>query len=226
MTALDIPLGRTLPRFAPCHSGLPLARACRELVGGSITRSGVQHVTMQSRGTRLWAIFAGYTALGLFIAAANSLTYLSSGSAPNWIPSIKRSLGEWYGWAALTPLILMLAERRPIQRGALVAQWRDPPRCSDCDRGPESLHGWLDPARDVRARLLSAGQRRALQLSDLLDDPCGGARTPLLPHVTRTRVARVPARSATGRDATDAAEHAAAATFPVQYAECDLRAGP
>ena len=75
---------------------------------------------MQSRGSRLWAIFAGYTALGLFIAAANSLTYLSSGSAGNWIPSIKRSLGEWYGWAALTPLILMLAERRPIQRGALL----------------------------------------------------------------------------------------------------------
>ena len=76
---------------------------------------------MQSRDARCSAIFAGYTALGLFIAAANSLTYLSTGNAANWIPSIKRSLGEWCGWAALTPLILMLAERRPIQRGALCA---------------------------------------------------------------------------------------------------------
>ena len=51
---------------------------------------------MQSRAARLFAIFAGYTALGLFIAAANSLTYLSTGNAANWIPSIKRSLGEWH----------------------------------------------------------------------------------------------------------------------------------
>jgi two-component sensor histidine kinase len=74
---------------------------------------------VHARGARLWAIFAGYTALGLFIAAANSLTYLSTGGAANWIPSIKRSLGEWYGWALLTPLILRLAERRPIHRGTL-----------------------------------------------------------------------------------------------------------
>ena len=75
---------------------------------------------MPSRAARLLAIVAGYTALGLFIAAANSLAYLSTGNAANWIPSIKRSLGDWYGWAALTPFILLLADRYPIQRTALV----------------------------------------------------------------------------------------------------------
>jgi two-component sensor histidine kinase len=67
-----------------------------------------------------WAIFAGYTAIALFIAAANSLTYLSTSGAANWIPSLKRALGEWYAWAALTPIILYLAQRRPIERRTLL----------------------------------------------------------------------------------------------------------
>jgi two-component system, LytTR family, sensor kinase len=75
---------------------------------------------MKPSSARFWAIFAGYTALGLFIAAANSLTYMSNGGPPYWLASIKRSLGEWYGWAALTPLILHLANRRPIHRGTIV----------------------------------------------------------------------------------------------------------
>jgi two-component system, LytTR family, sensor kinase len=66
------------------------------------------------------AIFLGYTALGLFLAAANSLTYVSTGGAPNWEASIKRSLAEWYAWAALTPLILYLADRFPLTRRTLI----------------------------------------------------------------------------------------------------------
>jgi signal transduction histidine kinase len=73
------------------------------------------------RGSRrLLFIVAGYTALGLFIAVANSLTYMTTGSPPNWRISIERSLAEWYLWALVTPATLWLAERRPITRRTLV----------------------------------------------------------------------------------------------------------
>jgi two-component system LytT family sensor kinase len=69
---------------------------------------------------RLLLIFAAYTALGLFIAVANSLTYMTTGNPANWRISIERSLAEWYLWALVTPAILWLAERRPITRRTLV----------------------------------------------------------------------------------------------------------
>src|SRR5262245_41585010 len=69
---------------------------------------------------RLLLIFGAYTALGLFIAVANSLTYMTTGYAPNWRISIERSLAEWYLWALVTPLILWLAGRRPITRRTFV----------------------------------------------------------------------------------------------------------
>jgi two-component system, LytTR family, sensor kinase len=69
---------------------------------------------------RFPTIFLGYTLFGLFQAVANSLTYLSTSGRANWIPSIKRSLGEWWAWAALTPLILHLAARWPLQKSTLV----------------------------------------------------------------------------------------------------------
>ena len=40
------------------------------------------------------AVLGGYTALALFLAVANSLTYLSTGNSPNWKASIERSLGK------------------------------------------------------------------------------------------------------------------------------------
>ena len=63
---------------------------------------------------------AGFTALGLFQAIANSLTYLTTSGTANWTASIKRWLGEWYGWAALTPVILYLARRWPLERRAFL----------------------------------------------------------------------------------------------------------
>jgi two-component system LytT family sensor kinase len=75
---------------------------------------------MRRAATRILAIFAGYTALALFLAAANYLTYLSTSGTAFWAPTVKRSLAEWYAWAALTPVILLLARRWPIARGAAV----------------------------------------------------------------------------------------------------------
>jgi two-component system LytT family sensor kinase len=75
---------------------------------------------MRSRLGASLALLGGYTALALFLAAANYLTYLSTSGTAYWAPTLKRALGEWYAWAALTPLILYLARRWPIERGALV----------------------------------------------------------------------------------------------------------
>ena len=75
---------------------------------------------MRSRVGGFLAILGGYTALALFLAAANYLTYLSTSGTAYWWPTLKRSVGEWYAWAALTPLILYLARRCPIDRGTLV----------------------------------------------------------------------------------------------------------
>ena len=67
---------------------------------------------------RAWlAVWSGWTALALFLAASNSLTYVSTGRPANWALSIKRSVSEWWLWAALTPPVFWLARRFPL-RGA------------------------------------------------------------------------------------------------------------
>ena len=67
---------------------------------------------------RAWlAVWLGWTALALFLAASNSLTYVSTGRPANWALSIKRSVSEWWLWAALTPPVFWLARRFPL-RGA------------------------------------------------------------------------------------------------------------
>jgi two-component system LytT family sensor kinase len=66
---------------------------------------------------RLWvwpAIAAGWTALALFFAVSASLTYRSTGRAANWTLSLERSLVEWWLWALLTPLVVWLARRFPL----------------------------------------------------------------------------------------------------------------
>jgi two-component system, LytTR family, sensor kinase len=66
-------------------------------------------------GLRAWiGITCGWTALALFFAVSASLTYRSTGRPANWTLSIQRSLVEWWLWAALTPLIVWLARRYPL----------------------------------------------------------------------------------------------------------------
>jgi two-component system, LytTR family, sensor kinase len=66
---------------------------------------------------RNWVIvWAGWTALALFLAVSASLTYRSTGRAANWTLSIERSLSEWWLWALLTPVIVWLAARFPLDR--------------------------------------------------------------------------------------------------------------
>jgi two-component system LytT family sensor kinase len=70
---------------------------------------------------RAWlAVSAGWTALALFFAVSNSLTYRSTGRPANWGLTIERSLTEWWLWAALTPLVVYLARRFPLHGPRLV----------------------------------------------------------------------------------------------------------
>ena len=75
-----------------------------------------------ARRLRRWiAVWCGWTALALFFAVSASLTYLSTGRPASWSLSIERSLVEWWLWAALTPLVVWLARRYPLERRAI---WR------------------------------------------------------------------------------------------------------
>jgi len=64
---------------------------------------------------RAWlAVWIGWTALALFFAAGNSLTYKSTGRPPNWTLTIERSVAEFWVWAFLTPAIFAFARRFPL----------------------------------------------------------------------------------------------------------------
>jgi two-component system LytT family sensor kinase len=67
-------------------------------------------------GWREWAvIWAGWTGLALFFAVSTSLTYVSTGRTANWSTTLTRSLSEWWLWALLTPLVIWLTRRLPLQ---------------------------------------------------------------------------------------------------------------
>jgi two-component system, LytTR family, sensor kinase len=68
------------------------------------------------------AVWSGWTALALFFAVSNSLTYVSTGRPANWALTIKRSLTEWWLWALVTPVVVSLARRFPIHGPRL---WRN-----------------------------------------------------------------------------------------------------
>jgi two-component system, LytTR family, sensor kinase len=69
------------------------------------------------RQLRAWlAAWCGWTALALFLAISASLTYRSTGRPANWYLSITRSLSEWWLWALLTPVVVWLARRFPLDR--------------------------------------------------------------------------------------------------------------
>jgi hypothetical protein len=61
-------------------------------------------------------VWGGWTALALFFGVSASLTYLSTGRPANWRLSLERSLTEWWLWALLTPLVVWLARRYPLDR--------------------------------------------------------------------------------------------------------------
>jgi two-component system LytT family sensor kinase len=71
---------------------------------------------MRGRWRSWLSVWCGWTALALFFAVSASLTYLSTGRPANWLLSIERTLTEWWLWALLTPLVVYLAQRYPLDR--------------------------------------------------------------------------------------------------------------
>jgi len=62
-------------------------------------------------------VFLFWTALGLFFASQNGLSYLYQQGSVYWWPTIKIALSDWYVWALLTPVAVWLARRFPFTEG-------------------------------------------------------------------------------------------------------------
>ncbi len=70
---------------------------------------------------RLWRwllAFCGWTLLGVFFASQLYISYAYSRNPITFAKALLYSMGEWYVWMALTPPILWLARRFPIERRA------------------------------------------------------------------------------------------------------------
>jgi len=66
------------------------------------------------------AVLVGWTLIGLFFIGRNSIMFAGKGMAVPWARTFSFELTYWYLWALLTPLILWLARRLPVDRG----RWR------------------------------------------------------------------------------------------------------
>lgn len=63
----------------------------------------------------LWLIvLSGWTLVAAAFAVGSSLTYMITYQPPQWGRTFVTSLIEWYPWAALTPLVVWLARRLPL----------------------------------------------------------------------------------------------------------------
>ena len=60
---------------------------------------------------RVLLIFAGWTLLAVFYAGRMVLSYAYSGYEVNWAFPLQLSLTQWYGWAVLFPVIVLVARR-------------------------------------------------------------------------------------------------------------------
>ena len=67
-------------------------------------------------------IWSAWTALAIFFALTASLTYVSQGRPPIWGLSLAYSLGQWWIWALLTPVVFRIAARWPLTRGHLLTR--------------------------------------------------------------------------------------------------------
>ncbi len=69
---------------------------------------------MRGRLRTALLIWSAWTALAVFFALTSSLTYVSQGRPAIWGLSLAYSLGQWWIWALLTPLVFWLAARYPL----------------------------------------------------------------------------------------------------------------
>ena len=74
------------------------------------------------RWFRVLLIFSGWTLLAVFYAGRMVLSYAYAGYEVNWAFPLQLSLAQWYGWAVLFPVIVLVARRFSFE-GRL--WWRD-----------------------------------------------------------------------------------------------------
>lgn len=78
---------------------------------------------LERRWVRWSLIFLGWTLLAFFFFTQTYLTYLYTNRPGQEVPAwfvLKLSLSEWYAWAALTPVMVWLARRFPLERGRML----------------------------------------------------------------------------------------------------------
>jgi two-component system LytT family sensor kinase len=72
---------------------------------------------MPSRRSLKWGLaFLCWTLLGLIFSSQSYVYYAVRGGDVRWLPTLTWVFADWYSWAALSPLILWLARRFPIER--------------------------------------------------------------------------------------------------------------
>ncbi|MCI0387422.1 MAG: sensor histidine kinase [Acidobacteria bacterium] len=99
----------------------PSARLARLLISKRETKISMRNNPVMTKRWTKWAlIFVCWTAFALFFASQNYLLQMRFGRPLEW----KRVLVVWllcgYTWCALTPLVLWLAHRFPLERGKLL----------------------------------------------------------------------------------------------------------
>jgi signal transduction histidine kinase len=72
---------------------------------------------------RFWLlVFAAWTTVAVVFGVSTSLTYVSQDRPPLWGPALAFSLAQWWIWAALTPVVLAVSRRFPLDRGQWLAR--------------------------------------------------------------------------------------------------------
>jgi two-component system LytT family sensor kinase len=69
----------------------------------------------QRRWLKFALYLAGWTVLAFVFAVEHYLGYRAEAVAVGWRRVITSSLGEWYAWAALFPVVMSLARRFPLE---------------------------------------------------------------------------------------------------------------
>jgi two-component system, LytTR family, sensor kinase len=72
-------------------------------------------IMRQRRWWKFGLYLAGWTVVAFVFAVQHYLDYRAEAVAIGWRRVITSSLGEWYAWAALFPLVMWLARRFPVE---------------------------------------------------------------------------------------------------------------
>jgi two-component system LytT family sensor kinase len=116
-------------------------------------------------------VFGLWTLVALCEAGSNYLIAHATGSGPPWIPFLRSALSETWTWAALTPIVFLIARRFPLSQPGLVRALCIHLACFlILSLLHSALYGMLDPSQ-VRAPSHYEGSLLKLQfLAEIYSD--------------------------------------------------------